>query len=67
MEAMAIGIMESVDDDHMHARVGQVIYLGEKMIDYGVPIVTAHRRARHICRREEIRRIFRSTNFRHRH
>lgn len=39
MEAMAIGIMESVDDDHMHARVGQVIYLGEKMIDYGVPIV----------------------------
>ncbi len=39
MEAMAIGIRESVDDDHIHARVGQVIYLGEKMIDYGVPIV----------------------------
>jgi len=39
MEAMAIGIMESVDDDHIHARVGQVIYLGEKMISYGVPIV----------------------------
>lgn len=39
MEAMAIGIQESVDDDHMHARVGQVVYLGEKMIDYGVPIV----------------------------
>jgi len=39
MEAMAIGIKESVDDDHIHARVGQVIYLGEKMIDYGVPIV----------------------------
>lgn len=39
MEAMAIGIIESVDDDHIHARVGQVIYLGEKMIDYGVPIV----------------------------
>lgn len=39
MEAMAIGIRESVDDDHIHARVGQVIYLGEKMIEYGVPIV----------------------------
>jgi tyrosine phenol-lyase len=39
MEAMAIGIMESVSDGHMQARVGQVIYLGEKMISYGVPIV----------------------------
>lgn len=39
MEAMAIGIGESVCDDHIRARVGQVIYLGEKMIDYGVPIV----------------------------
>ncbi len=39
MEAMAIGIKESVNDDHIHARVGQVIYLGEKMIEYGIPIV----------------------------
>ncbi len=39
MEAMAIGIRESVSDAHIHARVGQVIYLGEKMIEYGVPIV----------------------------
>ncbi len=39
MEAMAIGIKESVSDDHIHARVGQVIYLGEKMIEYGIPIV----------------------------
>ena len=39
MEAMAIGIKESVNDSHIHARVGQVIYLGEKMIEYGVPIV----------------------------
>ena len=39
MEAMAIGIGESINDDHIHARVGQVIYLGEKMISYGVPIV----------------------------
>jgi tyrosine phenol-lyase len=39
MEAMAIGIGESVCDDHIHARVGQVVYLGEKMMEYGVPIV----------------------------
>jgi tyrosine phenol-lyase len=39
MEAMAIGIFESVDDDHIRARVGQVIYLGQKMIEYGIPIV----------------------------
>lgn len=39
MEAMAIGIRESVSDDHIRARVGQVIYLGEKMMDYGIPIV----------------------------
>lgn len=39
MEAMAIGIRESVSDAHIHARVGQVIYLGEQMMNYGVPIV----------------------------
>ena len=39
MEAMAIGIGESVNDDHIKARIGQVIYLGEKMIEYGIPIV----------------------------
>ena len=39
MEAMAIGIGESVGDDHIKARVGQVIYLGEKMMEYGVPII----------------------------
>lgn len=39
MEAMAIGIGESVCDDHIKARVGQVIYLGEKMLEYKIPIV----------------------------
>jgi tyrosine phenol-lyase len=39
MEAMAIGIGESVNDDHIRARVGQVIYLGEKMMDFDIPIV----------------------------
>jgi len=39
MEAMARGIEESVQDDHIHARVGQVEYLGEKLLDWGMPIV----------------------------
>lgn len=39
MEALAIGIKESVQDDHIRARVGQVHYLGQKLMDAGVPIV----------------------------
>lgn len=39
MEAMARGIEESVDDDHIRARVGQVEYLGNKLIEWGIPIV----------------------------
>ncbi|MEJ6003140.1 tyrosine phenol-lyase [Paucibacter soli] len=39
MEAMAIGIRESIDDNHIRARVGQVEYLGNKLADAGVPIV----------------------------
>ncbi|HQR10710.1 MAG TPA: tyrosine phenol-lyase [Casimicrobiaceae bacterium] len=39
MEAMARGIVESVQDDHIRSRIGQVEYLGRKLIDAGVPIV----------------------------
>lgn len=39
MEAMARGIVESVQDEHIRARVGQVEYLGQKLIDAGVPVV----------------------------
>jgi tyrosine phenol-lyase len=39
MEAMARGIVESVDDNHIRARVGQVEYLGQHMLDWGIPIV----------------------------
>jgi len=39
MEAMARGIEESVEDEHMRARVGQVEYLGELLQSYGVPVV----------------------------
>jgi tyrosine phenol-lyase len=39
MEAMAIGIAESVQDDHVRSRVGQVRYLGELLTDWKIPIV----------------------------
>lgn len=39
MEAMARGIVESVQDDHIRARIGQVEYLGQRLIDAGVPVV----------------------------
>ena len=39
MEAMAIGIAESLQDDHMDARIGQVIYLGDQLKRRGIPIV----------------------------
>lgn len=39
MEAMAIGIKESVQDQHISARVGQVQYLGKKLHQAGIPIV----------------------------
>jgi tyrosine phenol-lyase len=39
MEAMARGIEESVRDDHIRARIGQVEYLGKKLLDWEIPIV----------------------------
>jgi tyrosine phenol-lyase len=39
MEALARGIVEAVQDDHIHARVGQVEYLGELLTDWDIPIV----------------------------
>jgi len=39
MEAIAIGIQEAVQDDHVRARVGQVRYLGQLLLDWGIPIV----------------------------
>jgi tyrosine phenol-lyase len=39
MEALAIGIAEGVQDDHVRSRVGQVLYLGELLTGWGIPIV----------------------------
>jgi tyrosine phenol-lyase len=39
MEAMAIGIAESMNDDHVRSRIGQVRYLGELLTDWDIPIV----------------------------
>lgn len=39
MEAMAVGIEEAINEEHIRARVGQVEYLGRKLIDAGIPIV----------------------------
>ena len=39
MEALAIGIEEAVQDDHIRARIGQVRYLGELLTQWDIPIV----------------------------
>ncbi len=39
MEAMAIGIEESVQEDHVRSRIGQVLYLGTRLMDAGIPVV----------------------------
>jgi tyrosine phenol-lyase len=39
MEAMAIGIEESVQEDHIRSRIGQVLYLGDKLVAAGIPVV----------------------------
>jgi tyrosine phenol-lyase len=40
MEALAEGIREMVaTDDHVRARVGQVEYLGHRLVDAGIPII----------------------------
>jgi tyrosine phenol-lyase len=39
MEALAIGISEAVQDEHVRSRVGQVRYLGELLLEWDIPIV----------------------------
>jgi len=39
LEAMAIGIEESMHDEHVRSRIGQVRYLAELLEDWGIPMV----------------------------
>ena len=39
MEALALGIEEAVQDEHVRSRVGQVRYLGELLTQWDIPIV----------------------------
>lgn len=39
MEAMAIGITEAVQDEHIHARIGQIEYLAHRLVEFNIPIV----------------------------
>ncbi|WP_322820519.1 tyrosine phenol-lyase [Chloroflexus sp.] len=39
MEALAVGIEESLQEDYIRARIGQVRYLGELLLDWAIPIV----------------------------
>lgn len=39
MEALAVGIEESLQEDYIRARIGRVRYLGELLLDWGIPIV----------------------------
>lgn len=40
MEAVAVGLHEALDDSYLEHRVGQVRYLGERLLEAGIPIVT---------------------------
>ncbi len=39
MEVLAVGIEESLQEDYIRARIGQVRYLGELLLDWNIPIV----------------------------
>jgi tyrosine phenol-lyase len=39
MEALARGIVECVQDDHVRTRVGQILYLGGLLTNWNIPIV----------------------------
>jgi tyrosine phenol-lyase len=63
MEAMARGIVESVQDDHMRARIGQVEYLGEQLHRLGHPGGAPHRRPRGLPRRARLLSALRQDQF----
>ncbi|NMC45587.1 MAG: tryptophanase, partial [Chloroflexi bacterium] len=39
LEAMAVGLMEGLDEEYLEYRTGQVAYLAQKLLDASVPVI----------------------------
>jgi tryptophanase len=39
LDAIAVGLREGLDEDYLSYRLGQTAYLGEKLIEHGIPII----------------------------